>query len=106
MPHRFFFDVETVGGLPPDDIVGNGIKVLQQKLASVIKELTGVDEANAGLDGAQSPTMDGGFENDGYGTAYGHTTPAAYGGANPYGGATSSYEPEPYGNRSTYGNYA
>ncbi|KAK7189201.1 RNA polymerase ii subunit 3 [Paraphaeosphaeria sporulosa] len=99
VPERFFFDVETVGGLSPDSIVNNGIKVLQQKLASVIKELTGVDEANAGLEGAQSPTMEGGFGNNGYGNDNGYTTPG-YGGGNAYPGGTTPYGATPYGGAS------
>ncbi|KAF1977890.1 DNA-directed RNA polymerase subunit D, partial [Bimuria novae-zelandiae CBS 107.79] len=95
VPERFFFDVETVGGLQPDMIVNNGIKVLQEKLAMVIRELTGEEAANGGPDGALSPTMDGGYGNDG-----GYVTPGYGGGGGGYGagaGGTTPYGATPYG---------
>ena len=96
VPTRFFFDVETVGGLEPDQIVQQGIKVLQQKLAGVIQELQGGDDSH-GMDGfgGQSPQMNGA----GYGVQDpGYTTPAAYGGNSAWGGgATTPYGATPYG---------
>jgi DNA-directed RNA polymerase II subunit RPB3 len=107
VPSRFFFDVETVGGLDPDQIVTQGIKTLQVKLASIIKELSGGGDGLNGQDygGAQSPQMNGGYggQDQGYTTPYagggggnsvwgaghvaqGSTTPY---GATPYGGAPS-----------------
>ncbi|KAH4106787.1 hypothetical protein HBH70_056160 [Parastagonospora nodorum] len=103
VPERFFYDVETVGGLDPDQIVTKGIETLQQKLASVIKELHGDsgDPDSMDLGGAQSPTMNGA----GYpGAEGGYTTPG-YGGASAWGGAggaaqggTTPYGATPYGN--------
>lgn len=100
MPTRFFYDVETVGGLDPDQIVTKGITVLQQKLAGIIYELTGATGGPDGADfgGAQSPTMNGG----GYGGADGGYTPAGgYGGTSQWGGAgqggTTPYGATPYG---------
>jgi DNA-directed RNA polymerase II subunit RPB3 len=100
VPTRFFYDVETVGGLDPDQIVQLGIKTLQTKLATVIHELSGgpgPDGADFG--GAQSPTMNGA----GYGADPGYTTPG-YGGASQWGGAggagqggTTPYGATPYG---------
>lgn len=97
MPHRFFFDIETVGGLEPDQIMQQGIKVLQQKLAAVIQELTGSDETNGvdGFGGGQSPQMNGA---PGYGGPDpGYTTP--YGNASVWGGAGNAtpYGATPYG---------
>lgn len=84
-PTKFFFDVETVGGLEPDAVIQQGIRVLQQKLATVIQELSGADE-RAGTDGANG---------------YGGTTPEAdpYGGTSRYGGAgyESAYQRDPQG---------
>lgn len=80
-----------------------GVKVLQQKLAEVIGELTGGDRG--GMDGAygggpRSPDLNGGA-----GTAYGggmdqgYTTP--YGGpggnASVWGGAATPFGAQPYG---------
>ncbi|KAI9832335.1 MAG: 45 kDa subunit of RNA polymerase II [Phylliscum demangeonii] len=48
--HTFYYDVESTGTLDPDTIVQQGIKVLQQKLAGVIQELTG-DPGHAGVHG-------------------------------------------------------
>lgn len=80
-----------------------GVKVLQQKLAEVIGELTGGDRAGAGMDGygggPRSPDLNGGA-----GTAYGgmdqgYTTP--YGGAagntSVWGGAATPFGAQPYG---------
>ncbi|OCK83218.1 insert subdomain of RNA polymerase alpha subunit [Lepidopterella palustris CBS 459.81] len=96
VPNRFFFDVETVGGLEPDQIVLQGIKVLQQKLASVIQELTGAEDTNMdGFGGGQSPQMNGG---QGYGAPDpGYTTP--YGNASVWGGAggATPFGATPYG---------
>ncbi|KAK9477376.1 DNA-directed RNA polymerase [Lipomyces japonicus] len=38
-PENFYFDVEAVGSLPPNDIVTQGIKVLQEKLALILNSL-------------------------------------------------------------------
>ncbi|KAF2497838.1 insert subdomain of RNA polymerase alpha subunit [Lophium mytilinum] len=97
VPTRFFFDVETVGGLEPDQIVLQGIKVLQRKLAGIIGDLTGVDESNGvdGFGGGQSPQMNGaqgyGAPDQGFTTPYGNTS--AWGG----GGGATPYGATPYG---------
>lgn len=93
-PTRFFYDVETVGGLEPDQIVQQGIKVLQQKLAGIIQGLQGGEDHP--MDGFQSPQMNG--TNYG-GPDPGFTTPGPYGGgASAWGGgATTPYGATPYG---------
>ncbi|KAF2804072.1 DNA-directed RNA polymerase subunit D [Mytilinidion resinicola] len=97
VPTRFFFDVETVGGLEPDQIVLQGIKVLQRKLAGIIGDLTGTEETNGvdGYGGGQSPQMNGGqgygAPEQGYTTPYGNTS--TWGG----GGGTTPYGATPYG---------
>jgi len=81
--------------MPPDQILHSGIKVLQQKLATLIQELSGVDQnmANGNMNtGGQSPDMMDMGQGTAYGgnTAYGdngYTTP--YGGG--AGGATSAW---------------
>ncbi|KAK4115480.1 insert subdomain of RNA polymerase alpha subunit [Canariomyces notabilis] len=98
VPNRFYYNVETAGNLPPDAIVTEGIKVLQQKLAGLIHELTegeGGDGANGDYNGPRSPEYNTGA--DGFG---GYTTPfgnagnqSAWGGA----GGTTPYGTTPYG---------
>lgn len=99
VPTRFFFDVETVGGLDPDQIVLQGISNLQRKLAEVINELQGGGDGMEGGDfgGAQSPQMNGagfGGPDQGFTTPYGNAS--AWGGQP--GGSTTPYGATPYGN--------
>lgn len=105
-PNQFYFNLETVGGLEPDTIMLQGVKVLQQKLAEVIGELTGGggDRGMGGMDGVtyggpRSPDMNGGA-----GTAYGgmdqgYTTPyaGAGGSTSVWGGAATPFGAQPYG---------
>lgn len=100
MPTRFFYDVETVGGLEPDQIVTKGIQRLQIKLAEILKELSGGTGDPEDFGGAQSPTLNGA----GYGDAGGYTPvggPGGYGGASSWGGAAQGgatpYGATPYG---------
>ena len=98
VPTRFFFDVETVGGLDPDQIVMKGISELQRKLATIISELQG-GETMDGMDygGAQSPQMNGGgygAQDGGYASAYGGGNASSWGGA---AGGTTPYGATPYG---------
>ncbi|KAI9665664.1 MAG: 45 kDa subunit of RNA polymerase II [Bathelium mastoideum] len=94
-PDTFYMNVETVGGLEPDAIMQQGIKVLQQKLASVIQELSGGDDQRdmngyGGASPGYTPgTAYGG--NEGYTTPYGGNT-SAWG-----GGGTTPYGATPYG---------
>lgn len=109
MPNRFYLDVETVGGLEPDAVIQQGIRVLQQKLAAVIQELSGSDERGGinGASGGHTPDGDpyggttryggAGFESsyqrDQQGSVWGAIAPT--GGATPYGAT-------PYGNTNGY----
>jgi DNA-directed RNA polymerase II subunit RPB3 len=98
VPTRFFFDVETVGGLDPNQIVERGIKGLQEKLASVIHELTGSGGPDGDFDGARSPDMNGGYGDAGY------TTPGGYGGGGSSWGGANNGSTTPYG-ATPYGQY-
>ena len=98
----FYFDVESIGNLEPDTVVQLGIKVLQQKLAAVIQELTG-DESGAGADGYEPKSPTNGMGAD-YGMDHGFTTPfggpgagASGGGASAWGGAATPFGATPYG---------
>ncbi|KAK5661471.1 hypothetical protein OQA88_11373 [Cercophora sp. LCS_1] len=101
VPNHFYFNVETAGPLPPDNIVSEGIKVLQYKLAELLRELSdgdGGDGPNGGYDGPRSPGFGGGGE--GWGQDQGFTTPYGNGGnQSSWGGqgGTTPYGQTPYG---------
>ncbi|KAI9741303.1 MAG: 45 kDa subunit of RNA polymerase II [Cirrosporium novae-zelandiae] len=96
VPSTFYFDVESVGSLEPDAIVQEAIKVLQQKLAVVIQELSGTDtqatgEPAGGFGSAPSPqrgapdySIGQNFGDSGAASAWGGQT-TAYGGNTVYG---------------------
>lgn len=97
MPNNFYFEVESIGNLEPDAIIQQGIKVMQQKLAAVLQDLTeGDGQANGGgYDAPQSPDVGMGGQNwqdQGYATPYGGGN--AWGGG---GGAATPYGATPYG---------
>jgi DNA-directed RNA polymerase II subunit RPB3 len=86
-------NLESIGGMEPDVIFQQGIKVLQQKVAALIGELS-----------PSGPAADGG---DGFD---GGRTPAGMpqGGATPYGGGAASAwggGMTPYGNGGTRTQY-
>ena len=99
MPTKFYFDVESIGNLEPDSVVQQGIKGMQQKLAAVIKELSGDDRNGMiGGDGYEPRSPDG--MNGGYdGMDQGFTTPYGNGGgASAWGGGNATpYGATPYG---------
>ncbi|MCJ1227196.1 45 kDa subunit of RNA polymerase II [Toensbergia leucococca] len=97
-PHKFYIDIESIGNLEPDAVVQQGIKVLQQKLAAVIQELTGDEGRNGNGDGggaAGSLRSPGGGD---YGGDVGFATPFGNGGnASAWGGGATPYGATPYG---------
>lgn len=116
VPGKFYFEVESVGNLEPDTIIQQGIKVLQQKLAELIRELSDKDDgAGGGYDDGRSDAggmgggRDGGRTPNGapdgaqsaWGDHGGYTTPYGNGGAQSAwgGGATTPYNhaTTPYG---------
>lgn len=106
VPERFYFEVESAGNLDPDVIIQQGIKVLQQKLATVIQELTEGDGTtngmNGGYDAPRSPDvgMNGQpWQEQGYTTPYGNGNASAWGGA----GAATPYGATPYGQNGANG---
>lgn len=120
VPSLFYFDVESVGSLEPDAIIHQGIKVLQQKLAAVIQELTGgaADDGGAravngdgmldvngyGVVGPRSPDLNGivgsGRE---YDMDHGFTTPYVNGGGGGGGGGASAWGGAGAGGTTPYG---
>ncbi|KAK4462445.1 DNA-directed RNA polymerase II subunit RPB3 [Cladorrhinum samala] len=94
VPNRFYYNVETSGPLGPDGIVTEGIKVIQQKLAGLIHELT-EGEGGDNYDGPRSPEYGGGGDGFGYSTSYGGNggNQSAWGGA----GGTTPFGQTPYG---------
>jgi len=111
VPERFYFEVESVGNLEPDAIIQQGIKVLQQKLAEVIQDLTeGEGTTNGmngivsggGFDAPRSPevgTNGQGWQDQGYTTPYGNGGDASTWG----GGAATPYGATPYGQNGANG---
>ena len=106
-PERFYFEVESAGNLEPDAIIQQGIKVLQQKLAAVIRDLTdGEAQTNGinggGFDAPRSPdmNMNGQWQDPGYTTPYGNG-----GQANTWNnaGAATPYGATPYGQNGANG---
>ena len=107
--NRFYFEIESVGSLEPPAILQQGIKVMQQKLAAVIQELTGATATAAGGDGdamdvngyggPRSPEINGVGGRD-YEMDQGYTTPYLNGGgASAWGGVggATPYGATPYG---------
>ncbi|KAH8687626.1 DNA-directed RNA polymerase [Tricladium varicosporioides] len=104
VPDRFYFEVESIGNLEPDAVVQQGIKVLQQKLAAVIQDLTEGD-GNGGMndnyDAPRSPDVNmngGGWQDPGYTTPFGGGNQSAWG-----QGATTPYGATPYGQNGSNG---
>ncbi|KAI0998644.1 DNA-directed RNA polymerase II subunit [Podosphaera aphanis] len=96
VPERFYFEVEGTGNIEPDQIIQQGIKVLQQKLARVIQDLTeggdnGDINGHGGYEMAHSPdnTMSGSaWQDQGYTTPFGNPGDATQwgsGGITPFG---------------------
>lgn len=108
-PEHFYFEVESVGNHDPDEIIQQGIKVLQKKFAEILQELDTSNNNNAdgmdgmdGLDGLGGPRSPDGMPPNG-GAAWnndqGFTTPYANGNAGGWaaGGGTTPYGATPYG---------
>lgn len=91
-PSKFYMNIETVGGLDPDVIFQQGIKVLQQKLAGVIQALEGGD-ANGNQDTDYMPRSPGRDDpGAGYTTPFAGGAASQWGGQTAYGGANTPYD--------------
>lgn len=108
VPDRFYFEVESIGNLEPDAIIQQGIKVLQQKLATVIQDLADsgaeANGINGGFDAPRSPDvgMNGQpWQEQGYTTPYGNGNASAWGAVG--AGAATPYGATPYGQNGTNG---
>ncbi len=84
--NKFYINVETVGSLPPNEVVVRGIDVLTEKVAAVIRALKEIerqdnDDPGTNLALANSPFVprDGGGRSSAWG-----------GGTTPYGNGNSS----------------
>lgn len=81
-PSAFFFDLETVGTLEPDEIVEGGIRALQRKLAEIMAALNPQSTlANGDDDVDYEPRAD--YGGDAYGNNY---MSGGYGASNMNGG--------------------
>jgi DNA-directed RNA polymerase II subunit RPB3 len=100
VPDRFYFEVEGVGNLEPNEIIQGGIKVLQNKLAQLLHSMSGKDpdeEMNGAFAGPRSPDMN--MDTTNPWPEQGFTTPYGNGGSqSAWGGnATTPYTTTPYG---------
>ncbi|KAI4215737.1 MAG: hypothetical protein LQ351_001724 [Letrouitia transgressa] len=99
-PSKFYFDVESVGNLEPDAVIHQGIRVLQQKLATVIQDISGDDNRHGDVDGFGGQRSPDGINGGGdYGMDQGYTTPYGNGGGQSAwgGGGATPYGATPYG---------
>ena len=101
-PNKFYFDLEAIGSLEPDAVVQQGIKVMQQKLATVIQELTGEDSGGGDINGFGTGGPDGAMQTGGAGYGggmdHGFTTPYMTGGGqSAWAGNATPYGATPYG---------
>ena len=88
-------DIESVGSMPPDEIMQQGIKYLQEKLAAVIKTFREEGDEGVRSPGQADYSMGGMGAGGGYETPYG--AGAGVGdGRTPYG-AGAGYGQTPYG---------
>ena len=88
-PSAFFFDIESVGILEPDEIVEGGVRALQMKLSDIIAALKPQSDANAmngdGMDGyGQNPEYGADAYGQGYGATGGYGAPPVNGGGYGY----------------------
>lgn len=109
-PNKFYIELEGTGVMTPDNILHSGIRVLQAKLAGIIRDLdAGAEGGNAGGDfgGGFSPVQDPMMGNAaGAGTAYGGGQTAYGGGATAYGGQTPNFGAQTvYGQATPYGQH-
>lgn len=103
-PNKFYIELEGTGVMSPDNILHAGIRVLQGKLAGIIRDLSAGDKgADMGGDfGGLSPQQD--LMANGAQTAYGGQS--AYGGVTQYGGQTPGYGAQTvYGQATPYGQH-
>jgi len=92
VPSRFFMNIESAGSMPPDEIMQQGIKCLQEKLAAVIntfREEGDRGDKIVGQDHAMGGVGDGGYETAfTAGGAVGDNTTAYGGGSGVFGQVT------------------
>ncbi|MBE3048466.1 hypothetical protein IMZ48_39380, partial [Candidatus Bathyarchaeota archaeon] len=100
VPDRFYYEVEGIGTLEPNEIVQGGIRVIQQKLAGLIHLVSGKggDGMDTDFGGPKSPEMDGPnpWQDGGYTTPYGN---GGSGAQSSWGGAATT----PYATTTPYG---
>jgi DNA-directed RNA polymerase II subunit RPB3 len=104
VPEKFYMNIETVGGMDAETCFQQGIRVLQQKVAAIIGELSPSGAANGPEEeyaphspGAVNQGMAGAGAYTPYGGGAGGGGSSAWGGTTPYGGATQYGATTPYG---------
>lgn len=73
-PEKFYFVVESVGNLKPEEIIETGLDILLNRTAGVVQDLgvlldggMGMGEGMNGIEGSGNP-----YENNGYGQGQGY----------------------------------
>lgn len=64
-PNKFYFEVEAVGQIPPNEIIYQGIKYLQEKLATVVRDLQERDDRDEEFGRVGDANGFGGWDDDG-----------------------------------------
>ncbi|CEP25205.1 RPB3 [Cyberlindnera jadinii] len=91
-PDKFYINVETVGSLPPNEVVARGIDVLQKKIAGIVSELNKIADGSRTGYGAHGQT-NGGFTGYGGGnTGYGQSQYGASQYGQQYGSQYGQYQ--------------
>jgi DNA-directed RNA polymerase II subunit RPB3 len=99
-PDRFYINLETVGGIDAETCFQQGIRVLQQKVAAVIQELSPGGQAN-GADEYVPRSPDAPAMGQGGYTSYGGGASAWGGGTTPFGSGAGGGATTPYGGGAT-----
>ena len=87
-PTSYYIDVETVGNLPPNEVVLRSIETLQRKLADIAIELNkeSVEASSTANNGGLTTYGRSQYDNGGDSPGMGRTP---YGGDSGFGGASS-----------------
>jgi DNA-directed RNA polymerase II subunit RPB3 len=105
VPETFYMNIETVGGMDAETCFQQGVRVLQQKVAAIIGELSPAGPQNGAVEEEYAPNSPsatihgmagpGGYTP--YGGGAGGGGASAWGGTTPYGGTTQYGATTPYG---------
>jgi DNA-directed RNA polymerase II subunit RPB3 len=64
-PNKFYFEVEAIGQIPTNEIIYQGIKYLQEKLATVVRDLQERNDPEDDFGGGRHNGFGGGWDDGG-----------------------------------------